>query len=167
MMEVRQQEPVERFDDPLWLGPREHFDLDQVIEEAPDRTSHCSYGGITIHGVRDMSVVSLEESFDVGRTQLVTAFDVLLQQKAIELATFGQQFTAGVASIAFGLEISGEAIEMNSEQTATKIDQSPLFFEPVFEHKKVRFEIETGGAKVNDYPFTGGASKIPPARCSC
>ena len=110
-----------------------------------------------------MSIISLEEGFDVSCTQLVTALDVLLQQKAIELATFGQQFAARVASIAFGLEISGEAVEMNSEQTATEIDQSPFFFEPVFEHKKVCFAIETGGAEVNDYLFTGGASKIPPA----
>lgn len=92
----------------------------------------------------------MEEGFDVGRTQLITTLDVLLQQEAIELATFGQQFTTGVASIAFGLEVSGEAVEMRSEQTATEIDQSPLFFEPVFEHKKVCFEIETGGAEVND-----------------
>ena len=86
-----------------------------------------------------MSVVSLEEGFDVGRTQLVTVLNVLLQQKAIELATFGQQFAARVASIAFGLEISGEAIEMNSEQTATEINQGPFFFEPIFEHKMVVF----------------------------
>ncbi len=108
-----------------------------------------------------MSVVSLEEGFDVGRTKLVTSLDVLLQQKAIELATFGQQFAARVASIAFGLKISGEAVEMNSEQTATEIDQSPFFFEPVFEHKKVRFKIETGGAEVNDYLFAGGVCENP------
>ena len=84
-----------------------------------------------------MSVVSPEESFDVRRAQLVTALDLLLQQKVIELATLGQQFTAGVASITFGLEISGEAVEMGAEQTAPEIDPGAFFFEPGFEHKIV------------------------------
>jgi hypothetical protein len=57
-----------------------------------------------------MSVVSLQESFDVSRAQLITARDALLQKKAIELTTLGEEFTARVASVAFGLEISGEAI---------------------------------------------------------
>ena len=36
-------------------------------------------------------------------------------------------------------KLDGETIEMNSEQTATEIDQGPFFFEPVFEHKKAVF----------------------------
>lgn len=97
-----------------------------------------------------MSVVSLEEGFDVGRAQLVTALDLLLQQKVIELATFGQQFAACVASITFGLEISGKTVEMRTEQTAPEIDQGAFFFEPVFEHKIV---VEKDWGKVNDQTF--------------
>ena len=93
-----------------------------------------------------MSVVSPEEIFDVRRAQLVTALDLLLQQKVIELATLGQQFTAGVASITFGLEISGEAVEMGAEQTAPEIDQGAFFFEPGFEHKIV---VEKDRGRVN------------------
>ena len=135
MTEVRQQQPVERFDDSLRLGEREHFDLDQVVEETLDGSSHRSYGGIAIHRVRHMSVVSAEEGFRVGRAQLVAALDVLLQQIAVELATLGEQFTTSVASIPFGLEISGEAVKMDPEQATPEINQSAFFFIPVFKHK--------------------------------
>ena len=92
-----------------------------------------------------MSVVSMEEGFNLGSAQLVTALDLLLQQKAIELATLGEQFTACVASIAFGLEISGKAVEMRTEQTAPEIDQGAFVFEPGFEHKMLLKNTGTRG----------------------
>jgi len=92
----------------------------------------------------------MDEGFDVGSTQLVTTLDPLLQQKAIELATLGQQFAGGVVGIAFGLEIRGEAVEVRSEQTPAEIDQGAFVFEPVFEHKNV---VEKYGDKVNHRPF--------------
>jgi hypothetical protein len=100
-----------------------------------------------------MSVVSLQESFDVSRAQLITARDALLQKKAIELTTLGEEFTARVASVAFGLEVSGEAVEMRSEQAAAEIDQGLFFFEPIFEHKWISVLLLKPGARVNDSFF--------------
>jgi hypothetical protein len=48
------------------------------------------------------------------------ALDLLLQQKVMGLATLGRQFKAGVASITFGLEISGEAVEMGPSRPRRK-----------------------------------------------
>jgi hypothetical protein len=100
-----------------------------------------------------MSVVSLQKSFDVSRAQLITARDALLQKKAIELTTLGEEFTARVTSVAFGLEISGEAVEMRSEQTAAEIDQGSFFFEPIFEHKWIDVLLLKPEARVNDSFF--------------
>ena len=84
-----------------------------------------------------MGKIGTQESFDLGLAQLVTARDALLHQEAIELATLGEDDAARVGSVAFGLEISGEAVEMRSEQAAAEIDQRSFFFEPEFEHKLI------------------------------
>ena len=82
-----------------------------------------------------MGEIGIHKSVDVGLAQLVKARNVLLQQEAIELATFGEHFTTKGVRVAPGLEVSGEAVEMRPEQSASEIDQGPFFFEPVFEHK--------------------------------
>ncbi len=83
-----------------------------------------------------MGEIGPQESFDMDLAQLVTVRDALLHQEAIELATLGENDAACVGSVAFGLEISGEAVEMRSEQAAAEIDQRAFFFEPEFEHNK-------------------------------
>ena len=82
-----------------------------------------------------MGEIASQKNVDVGLAQLARARDSLLQKEAIELATFGEHFTTKGVRVAPGLEVSGEAVEMRPEQSASEIDQGPFFFEPVFEHK--------------------------------
>ncbi len=82
-----------------------------------------------------MGEIGVQKSVGVALAQLIKARNVLLQQEAIELATFGEHFTAKGVRVAFGLEIGSEAVEMRPEQSAPEIDQGPFFFEPIFEHK--------------------------------
>ena len=82
-----------------------------------------------------MGEIGSQKSVEMGLAQLVTARDALLQKEAIELATLGKQFTARVVSVAFGLEVSRESVEMRSEEAAAEIDQGSFLFEPEFEHK--------------------------------
>ena len=58
-----------------------------------------------------MGEIGIQKSVDVGLAQLVKARNVLLQQEAIELATFGEHFTTKGLRVAPGLEVSGEAVE--------------------------------------------------------
>jgi hypothetical protein len=148
------QEPVKGRDDPFRLRRCQDFDLDQVIEEVPDRSTRRVNGGITPGWVGEMGEIGSQEGVHDRLAQLVAAREALLDQEAIELATLGEDHAARVERVAFGLEVSGEAVEMRTEQAAAEIDQGSLFFEPVFEHKVMRvFFVETGGAKVNDLLF--------------
>jgi len=129
------QKPVKGFYDPFCLRWCQDFDLDQVIEEMLDRTPRRLTGRIAAGWVREMGEIGSQKSAEMGLTQLVTAGDALLQKEAIELATLGKQFTARVVSVAFGLEVGRESVEMRSEEAAAEIDQGSFLFEPEFEHK--------------------------------
>ena len=85
--------PTVGFDDALGFWWRHQFDLDQIVEKVFERAARDSYGGITLGGIWEMGEIGIQKSVDVGLAQLVKARNVLLQQKAIELATFGEQFT--------------------------------------------------------------------------
>ncbi len=135
MTKVGQQKPVEGFADPLWFWRLQHSDLNQVVEETLDRTPHRSSGGIATNGVVHMSVVSLQESFDVSRTQLITARDALLQQKAIELAALAKDLLGVIVGISTILEESGKAIKMRTYRATPEINQGAFFFVPIFEHR--------------------------------
>lgn len=127
--------PTVGFDDALGFWWGHQFDLDQIVEKVFERAARHSYGGITLGWIWEMGEIGIQKSVDVGLAQLIKARNVLLQQEAIELATFGEHFTTKGVRVAPGLEVSGEAVEMRPEQSASEIDQGPFFFEPIFEHK--------------------------------
>ena len=82
-----------------------------------------------------MGEIESEESIDVRSGKQCTARDALLKQKGVELAALAKNRSGDMARVSSGLEVSGEAIKMRSEQATTEIDQCAFFFEPVFEHK--------------------------------
>jgi hypothetical protein len=86
-----------------------------------------------------MGEIGAQKSFDMRLAQLITTRDALCQHVVVELATLGQKMTASVARVAFGLEVSGEAVEIRTEQAAAEIDQRAFFFKPKFEHKGLCF----------------------------
>jgi hypothetical protein len=132
---VRFHNPTVGFDDALGFWWGHQFDLDQIVEKVFERAARDSYGGITLGWIWEMGEIGIQKSIDMGLAQLIKARHALLQQEAVELATFGEHFTTKGVRVALGLEVSGEAVEMRPEQSASEIDQGPFFFEPVFEHK--------------------------------
>ncbi|HXJ55708.1 MAG TPA: hypothetical protein VNU68_03495 [Verrucomicrobiae bacterium] len=74
-----------------------------------------------------MGVVSFQESFDVRSAQVITARDALLQKKAIELATLGQQFAAGMN----GGWFSVEGCEMAANTQLVRDARALLLKEPL------------------------------------
>jgi hypothetical protein len=134
---VRSDFPSEKrgFDDALRFWRGQEFDLDQLIEKVFERAARHSDGRITIGGIGEMGEIGVQKSVGVGLAQLIKARNVFVQQEAVELATFGEHFTTKGVRVAPGLEVSGEAVKMRSEQSASEIDQGSFFYEPVFEHK--------------------------------
>jgi hypothetical protein len=160
MPHVGIKEPAIGLGNSFWFRRREDFDLNQIIKEVFESAQSGLPGRVTCAGRLRMREIEFEERIDVRLGKLSTAGDTLFQQEGVELAAFAEHGSRSVLCVASGLEVSGKAVKVGSQETAPEIDQSAFVFVPIFEHKKSTFWVEKNWGKRNDL-FFGSEEQNP------
>ena len=92
---------------------------------------HCAWANKTRSwsgGLCNKHKKGIDERFG----EAVTLCDTLINQECIEMAAHAKNLSAPSVRISFGLEISGEAVDVRPQWPASEVDERSSLFEPVF-----------------------------------
>jgi len=107
------------------------FDLDQVNEEPFEQSLCIGPGRIKRARGPEVFAIDIQKGIDERFREVVTLCDTLINQECIEMAAHAKNLSAPIVRISFGIEVSGEAVNVRPQWPASEVDERSSFFEPV------------------------------------
>ena len=131
MPQVRIENPTIGLPNRFWSRRVKCFDLDQVNEEPFEQRLCIGPGRIKRARGPEVFAINIKKGIDERFGEVVTLCDTLINQECIEVAAHAKNLSAPIVRISFGLEVSGEAVDVRPQWPASEVDERSSLFEPV------------------------------------